>query len=123
MSAVGFGVYLLQGAAPVLGGAERRSIRRISQMYRRTQYSEVKILILSRILNFSTLADNARHGLSSCPAKGRTGRSGTVLLNRRRRFARVARLWRLPVCAWMEGRAMGFEQAVAYALKDGRDTG
>jgi hypothetical protein len=123
VSAVGFGAYLLQGAAPGLGGAERRSIRRIPQMYRRTQHSEVKILILSGILNFSTLAGNARHGLSSCPAKGRTGRSGAVLLDRRRRFTRVARSWRLPVSAWMEGRTMGFEQAVAYALKDGRDTG
>jgi hypothetical protein len=122
VSAVGFGVYLLQGAAPVLGDAERRSIRRIPQMYRRTQHSEIKILILSGILDFSTPADNARHGLLS-PAKGRTGRSGAVLLDRRRRFTRVARLWRLPVSAWMEGRAMGFEQAVAYALKDGRDIG
>jgi Domain of unknown function (DUF4432) len=78
---------------------------------------------LSDILNFSTPADNARHGLSSCPAKGRTGRSGAVLLDRRRRFTRVARSWRPPVSAWMEGRTMGFEQAVVYALKDGRDTG
>ena len=79
MSAVRFGVYLLQGAAPGLGGAERRSIRRIPQMYRRTQHSEVKSLILSDTLNFSTPAGNARPGCG--PVLRKVGRDGVALFS------------------------------------------